>query len=663
MKKDKTMRTKNIITRYAAAFAAAALVLAGCQVETAKKTGQNPGSEELRFEVAAPHPDSGSDDTRALKTGWAEEDRIVAFFDHDISKYIVLEYNVTDEKWVAENRSETLPAEGTNGSIQALHAGNGPGFAFDGDHIVGVFGDLLHTEEGTYTVDGDTVYLTLVMKRGMTTAIKMEGAGINGDNMNWRLSGPGIHVSNGEGTIPAENLLYGGEPAQIKFLNQLTTSFVASDPLVAGAPDPMLTNEGMAVFHVFAQPHSAPGTTTLNIYNIDEPSVIYTRTYDKELTAGATILLAGPASVDEADEWETVPPATDEPVEFRYNFVTGFNGDIYGEGTSQFLVMLTTYDPFGLNREGYQANIDFCTTAVSAPWTTRYIDMPAGEYTFSATPATGTFTADDTSLKKYNAGGEVIENPTLTGGVVTVAIEGGVYTIDFNFDLDGGETFSGVYTGPLLFENPDYVLLADTFSADDPDGEGTIYYKRINLADPADKTVMVTNSAYNTTSANASYSGSVTVPATVTYEGVEYIVKEIGAYAFAGCTSLTSVIMADGITKIGDYAQRCGVAMCMHMAETPVAALACVQAAAATENFMALEFHSQRIVDRWSSLVTGLSVPLIKDGYIDVPYGPGLGFDGLNEELIRELDPKHPKNIWQDTDPWDDWFSHDRLWS
>jgi L-alanine-DL-glutamate epimerase-like enolase superfamily enzyme len=126
------------------------------------------------------------------------------------------------------------------------------------------------------------------------------------------------------------------------------------------------------------------------------------------------------------------------------------------------------------------------------------------------------------------------------------------------------------------------------------------------------------------------------------------------------------ILSAGGILetkKIGDYAQKRGVAMCLHMAETPVAALACVQAAAATENFMALEFHSQKIVDRWSSLVTGLSVPLIQNGYIDVPYAPGLGFDGLNEDLIRELDPKHPKNIWQDTDQWNDWFSHDRLWS
>ena len=115
--------------------------------------------------------------------------------------------------------------------------------------------------------------------------------------------------------------------------------------------------------------------------------------------------------------------------------------------------------------------------------------------------------------------------------------------------------------------------------------------------------------------------------------------------------------------KIGDYAQKKGVAMAMHMAETPVACMACVQTAAATENFLALEFHSHDIVDTWSQLVTGLPMPLIEKGYIDVPYKPGLGFDGLNEDLIRELNPAHPKNIWVSTDEWNDWDSHDRLWS
>ena len=88
--------------------------------------------------------------------------------------------------------------------------------------------------------------------------------------------------------------------------------------------------------------------------------------------------------------------------------------------------------------------------------------------------------------------------------------------------------------------------------------------------------------------------------------------------------------------KIGDAAQDRGIAMAMHTAMTPVAALASVHCAAATENFLVLENHSVDDLERWSSLVDGLPVPLIRDGHIAVPEGPGLGFTDLNHEVLRE---------------------------
>ena len=52
--------------------------------------------------------------------------------------------------------------------------------------------------------------------------------------------------------------------------------------------------------------------------------------------------------------------------------------------------------------------------------------------------------------------------------------------------------------------------------------------------------------------------------------------------------------------KIGDMAQDHGVAMAIHMAESPIAAMAAAHVAVATENFMALEYHSAdvRLVGR-----------------------------------------------------------------
>src|SRR5690606_3636430 len=114
--------------------------------------------------------------------------------------------------------------------------------------------------------------------------------------------------------------------------------------------------------------------------------------------------------------------------------------------------------------------------------------------------------------------------------------------------------------------------------------------------------------------------------------------------------------------KIGDLAQEYGVAMAMHMAASPICALANVHCAAATENFMVLENHS---VDdpRWSNLVTGLPSPLIQDGYIQVPETPGLGFTDINEDVMHEyLDADDPC-FFDPTDQWDKEYSNVRLWS
>ncbi|MDD4817006.1 MAG: mandelate racemase/muconate lactonizing enzyme family protein [Victivallaceae bacterium] len=125
------------------------------------------------------------------------------------------------------------------------------------------------------------------------------------------------------------------------------------------------------------------------------------------------------------------------------------------------------------------------------------------------------------------------------------------------------------------------------------------------------------------------------------------------------------VLTAGGIMetkKIGDMAEEYGVSMSIHMAESPVGCMAAVHAAAATRNFMALEVHSVD-VPWWENIVKGVPVPLIKDGYIEVPNKPGLGIDELNEALIAEkLHPDFPV-AWESTEQWDKEWSNDRLWS
>ncbi len=49
----------------------------------------------------------------------------------------------------------------------------------------------------------------------------------------------------------------------------------------------------------------------------------------------------------------------------------------------------------------------------------------------------------------------------------------------------------------------------------------------------------------------------ITIPATVTKDGVKYSVTSIGNSAFSMCPGLTSVDIPDGVTSIGDYAFYC----------------------------------------------------------------------------------------------------------
>ncbi len=113
--------------------------------------------------------------------------------------------------------------------------------------------------------------------------------------------------------------------------------------------------------------------------------------------------------------------------------------------------------------------------------------------------------------------------------------------------------------------------------------------------------------------------------------------------------------------KIGDLAEEHGIAMALHMAGTPVCAMASVHCAAATSNFLVLENHS---VDNpwWDEMVTGLPNPIIQDGYIPVPETPGLGIE-LNEEVIKEHLHARETGYFLPTTEWDDERSHDRLWS
>lgn len=114
--------------------------------------------------------------------------------------------------------------------------------------------------------------------------------------------------------------------------------------------------------------------------------------------------------------------------------------------------------------------------------------------------------------------------------------------------------------------------------------------------------------------------------------------------------------------KLGDLCEKYGVAMAIHMAESPIACMAAVHAAAAVQNILAVEYHSSDIV-WWNDLAFGIDKPLIQDGFIRVPDKPGLGIDGLNEELIARHIHKDYPGQWESTAEWDKEWANDRQWS
>ena len=79
----------------------------------------------------------------------------------------------------------------------------------------------------------------------------------------------------------------------------------------------------------------------------------------------------------------------------------------------------------------------------------------------------------------------------------------------------------------------------------------TIYYK---ITSSANKTVEVADDRDGSISSYSPYSGSVTIPSTVTYNGTTYTVTGIGAGAFSESRGLTSVSMPNTITYIGQSA-------------------------------------------------------------------------------------------------------------
>ena len=63
-----------------------------------------------------------------------------------------------------------------------------------------------------------------------------------------------------------------------------------------------------------------------------------------------------------------------------------------------------------------------------------------------------------------------------------------------------------------------------------------------------------TSTATVTYNSSSKYTGSITIPATVTNSGTTYSVKSVGYWAFGNCSDLTSITIPNSVTRIGNFA-------------------------------------------------------------------------------------------------------------
>lgn len=111
--------------------------------------------------------------------------------------------------------------------------------------------------------------------------------------------------------------------------------------------------------------------------------------------------------------------------------------------------------------------------------------------------------------------------------------------------------------------------------------------------------------------------------------------------------------------RIGDYAREKGKAMPLHYAGSPVGAMAAAHIAAASEGFVALEYHATD-VPFWNDLVKQ-DEPLMNKGFYYLTDKPGLGIEMDEKQMEKHL--AEGEKLFAPTPEWDKKVTHDRTWS
>ncbi len=145
------------------------IFIAGCGNEDAGVCPDSNNFDNLKFVV---NVDKGNAGTRAAtgKKDWNVGDKIIVSIDKSSSNLCSLEYQGNGE-WSVSKNSASTSFHQANGKLYAVHADN---LIVDANSIT-TYGDILYTENGSYTKHDDIVEINLHMSERPVSRIAIVG--------------------------------------------------------------------------------------------------------------------------------------------------------------------------------------------------------------------------------------------------------------------------------------------------------------------------------------------------------------------------------------------------------------------------------------------------------------------------------------------------------
>jgi L-alanine-DL-glutamate epimerase-like enolase superfamily enzyme len=93
------------------------------------------------------------------------------------------------------------------------------------------------------------------------------------------------------------------------------------------------------------------------------------------------------------------------------------------------------------------------------------------------------------------------------------------------------------------------------------------------------------------------------------------------------------------------WAHKKGVRTALHQSNSPIAMMMCAHIAAGIPDFLSCEHHYPEIA-WYDALVDGVPKPLMVNGYVQIPDGPGLGVTPNDATMSAHL-PRGASTLWQ----------------